>query len=236
MAIISTKCQFKDCNNLRDIKRRSSLCAMHRTRKSRGMLTDEENKFYEAIKRDTKATGKICCVTNCKTQVYHHGNVCSKHRWRIKKYGQYDLPKHQGQPNTLKLPTLPEGIVVECKKHGYLKKEETYPRFYKGKENSHYCKICVIDLNRKNKYGLTNGELEYEQLLTTQNGRCAICKTDKNNTTRSGKIKKFNIDHCHKTNKVRALLCSFCNSLLGYVKDSIEILESAINYLKKHQK
>jgi len=39
------------------------------------------------------------------------------------------------------------------------------------------------------------------------------------------------VDHCHNTNKVRELLCSACNILLGKAKDNISILQSAINYL-----
>lgn len=42
---------------------------------------------------------------------------------------------------------------------------------------------------------------------------------------------KFHIDHCHKTNKFRGLLCSNCNSGLGLFKDNIERLQKAIEYL-----
>lgn len=40
------------------------------------------------------------------------------------------------------------------------------------------------------------------------------------------------IDHCNKTNKVRALLCQFCNSGLGFFEDDISIMKKAIKYLK----
>ena len=43
------------------------------------------------------------------------------------------------------------------------------------------------------------------------------------------------IDHCHKTGKVRGILCSECNTGLGKFKDSIELLQKAIEYLKRNQ-
>jgi len=59
-----------------------------------------------------------------------------------------------------------------------------------------------------------------------QDGRCAICR-------RPPKNYKFNIDHCHKTHRVRALLCVNCNTnLLPYVEKFPEWIAKAIEYLK----
>lgn len=41
------------------------------------------------------------------------------------------------------------------------------------------------------------------------------------------------IDHCHETNKYRGLICRSCNHALGHCKDSVEVLQSCINYLNK---
>jgi len=41
------------------------------------------------------------------------------------------------------------------------------------------------------------------------------------------------MDHCHKTNKIRGLLCGKCNSAIGFFDDDTELLEKAIDYLKK---
>jgi hypothetical protein len=59
-----------------------------------------------------------------------------------------------------------------------------------------------------------------------QEGKCAICKEPE--TTRV-----LSIDHCHKTNKVRGLLCQRCNLGLGNFLDSRGNLQSAIDYLHK---
>ena len=44
-----------------------------------------------------------------------------------------------------------------------------------------------------------------------------------------------NIDHCHKTMKLRGLLCGYCNNLLGRANDDISVLEKAIKYLNERK-
>jgi hypothetical protein len=76
----------------------------------------------------------------------------------------------------------------------------------------------------KMKFGLSVEE--YTKLLASQKERCAICK---------GKDKrKLCVDHCHKTNKVRQLLCDRCNRLLGIANDNKGLLKLVIKYLCKH--
>ena len=174
-------------------------------------------------------TGKICLVTNCKTQVYAHGNVCAKHRWRMKKFNSYDLPGYSGEPNYLDLPKLPEGITKICTIHGNLLFHECYERTYKGKPN-YSCKKCVLNRNKINTVNIDDNE--YEHMLREQNHCCAICG-QKEITKRNKQFKKLAIDHCHQTGRIRGLLCQFCNTGIGYFRESLEILESAINYLKK---
>lgn len=76
------------------------------------------------------------------------------------------------------------------------------------------------------RYGLTLDG--YAVLLEKQKGRCAICKTDKPNGP-GGRY--FFVDHCHKENRVRGLLCCNCNFILGYAKDSTKTLLAAFDYL-----
>jgi hypothetical protein len=77
--------------------------------------------------------------------------------------------------------------------------------------------------HRKDKYGLT--EEQFRDLLEKQDRVCGICK-------RPFTHEPF-VDHDHKTNNVRGLLCSKHNFLLGFADDDVEILEKAIAYLKK---
>ena len=74
----------------------------------------------------------------------------------------------------------------------------------------------------KNRYGLTLED--FERLVFTQFGRCAICREKFSS--------KICIDHDHRTGKVRGLLCDSCNRFIGAAKDDPEILNAAIKYLK----
>jgi len=47
-------------------------------------------------------------------------------------------------------------------------------------------------------------------------------------------FKNRHVDHCHKTGKVRNVLCFNCNAALGHVNDSKDILSKLINYLDTH--
>src|SRR5688572_25447976 len=74
---------------------------------------------------------------------------------------------------------------------------------------------------RKYKYGLN--DTDYASMLEAQDGKCKICGVV---------AKRFDVDHCHSTNKVRGLLCHKCNWVLGQVNDDVGILQNMINYLE----
>ena len=76
-----------------------------------------------------------------------------------------------------------------------------------------------------NSYGLSIEQ--YQKFLQDQGNECAIC-----NTNDWGRPSP-NIDHCHKSGKVRGLLCNNCNRALGLFKDNKGILENAKNYLER---
>jgi hypothetical protein len=63
-------------------------------------------------------------------------------------------------------------------------------------------------------------------LLASQGGVCAICKTAK--WSKHGP----HVDHCHKTGKVRGILCHNCNVALGMMGDNQRRLRAAIRYLE----
>jgi phage FluMu protein Com len=68
---------------------------------------------------------------------------------------------------------------------------------------------------------------QYDLMFAKQGGLCAICHQPERT-----KKKKLSVDHNHKTQIVRKLLCHHCNSLLGHAEDKIETLQSAIQYIK----
>jgi hypothetical protein len=65
---------------------------------------------------------------------------------------------------------------------------------------------------------------EYDLILTKQNGVCRICKKSSN--------KSLHVDHDHKTNRIRGLLCHKCNVGLGNFNDDPILLHAAIEYLE----
>lgn len=74
------------------------------------------------------------------------------------------------------------------------------------------------------QYGITPDE--WNRLMNTQHGRCAICENPP-------KQKRLAVDHDHHTGAVRGLLCSRCNDeLLGAAYHKIEVLQAAVRYLQ----
>lgn len=76
------------------------------------------------------------------------------------------------------------------------------------------------------RYGLTMEQVN--AMFIAQNDRCYICDKHKSEFK-----KGLMIDHCHKTNKVRKLLCPNCNSGIGHFFDDVTIMENAIVYIKE---
>lgn len=75
-------------------------------------------------------------------------------------------------------------------------------------------------------YGITLED--YNQILAQQAEKCAICGKHQS---------EFNydlyVDHDHKTNKVRGLLCCGCNTGLGHFE---QLKDKMQNYLDHHEK
>jgi phage gp36-like protein len=81
----------------------------------------------------------------------------------------------------------------------------------------------------KSRYGISIGD--YNKMLIDRNFCCDICgyRQPQNAT----KQERLYIDHCHIKNKVRGLLCFYCNTAIGYFKDNVEVINKSIKYLEK---
>jgi Recombination endonuclease VII len=71
------------------------------------------------------------------------------------------------------------------------------------------------------KYGLSVGQ--YDMLLRIQNGVCALCR-------RPPKRIRLHVDHDHRTEVIRGLLCHRCNRGLGYIQNP-DVLRRAVEYV-----
>lgn len=106
---------------------------------------------------------------------------------------------------------------------------EKYIKSVKKYRDSHKNEIKNYKL--ETNYGIS---LEiYNFLHKKQNGRCGICGNEESAKHSSTKnTQKLAVDHCHRTNKIRGLLCQDCNRGLGKFHDDVLKLENAIKYLK----
>ncbi len=108
---------------------------------------------------------------------------------------------------------------------------EFYPKLRGKLGKSSECKTCFktrIPFSRLKKKGIEplNCEKEFIKELKSQKYKCKICESKFSETL------KPCIDHDHKTNLVRGILCSKCNKGLGFFEDNVSTLLNAIVYLK----
>lgn len=94
---------------------------------------------------------------------------------------------------------------------------------------------CQREWHLKKKYGIDNND--FEMYWIAFRGECGICgKLMKRPTlTRGQGLDTVTVDHCHRTGKVRGLLCSACNKGLGMFGDDTHKLRGAIEWLLKNQ-
>jgi hypothetical protein len=118
------------------------------------------------------------------------------------------------------------GMCTKCEKHYDASHFKVYrtidnkrKKLYYGRKT--YCNSCQNLYTRKWRYNDPDKVIE---LL--REDKCQICndpfKSDRN---------KF-IDHCHKTNIIRGVLCTKCNTLLGMIERKKQIFTNIKKYLK----
>lgn len=130
-----------------------------------------------------------------------------------------------------------------CKHCGQLK---LLTEFYKSKKDRtgrvSYCRDCYKSLYRvhdghtdarrlKQRYGITREELT--RLKDEQSNLCKLCKVELVDVVGSRSRNMPNVDHNHKTGKVRGILCFRCNAAIGLLDEDIDRLTLAIEYIKQ---
>jgi len=95
---------------------------------------------------------------------------------------------------------------------------------HRSETDPEYRKKCLEKWHKNKlrlKYRLSNED--YQAILESQDGRCAICRTDK--------TELFVVDHDHATGRVRGILCRHCNLGLGHFHDDEAQIQRALEYL-----
>jgi len=122
--------------------------------------------------------------------------------------------------------------VRTCKRCNEQKPLEEFPKHdscYGGVGRT--CRACKTNQSRERRYGVTRAD--YDKMFAEQGGRCAICGTDDPAThTSKGGDGSFCVDHCHQTGKVRGLLCGYCNTGIGKLRDNPDIMRKAAQYVE----
>jgi len=134
-----------------------------------------------------------------------------------------------GKERTLK-ETLRDKVIPFAKECPTCKTTKTSTEFNKCVSRKDgldiRCKSCASQSSKiqhyKKHYGFTTEQAKLH--LQNQYGNCKICS----------KETKLYVDHNHATGKVRDLICNNCNTVIGHAKESIDVLEKTIKYLKEH--
>lgn len=95
-----------------------------------------------------------------------------------------------------------------------------------------YDPIAKLRSNFKTRYGLSLSD--FETLSALQNNLCHTCNLPETRTDKNGNTRRLNLDHHHKSGRIRKLLCSNCNTALGLAKESPALLRKLADYLEHH--
>lgn len=113
-----------------------------------------------------------------------------------------------------------EKINKRRREHHKLHKEDI-----NKKKRENYNPIKNREQKLKYKYNLSLDE--YDEMFKKQNGKCEIC----------GDVteRPLDVDHNHKTGKIRGLLCNACNRGIENFKENPLKLIKTVYYLEKYK-
>lgn len=99
------------------------------------------------------------------------------------------------------------------------------------KKNPEKVKAINEKWNRKNNLKMYGIDPDiYKTMFDAQQGCCQICHRHQREFKR-----RLSVDHDHLTGKVRGLLCASCNSGLGQLHDSPDLLRFAAEYIEHYR-
>lgn len=151
----------------------------------------------------------------------NHEFPAARAAWLLthKEWPKFNVIFDDGNPENLKLSNLREG------------KFKSIKVFSEGRKTYKMSTEAQRHYGLKRYYGIDLAK--YQEMLLAQNGVCAICFKPETSVV-NGKIKPLAVDHCHNSEKIRGLLCARCNQAVGLFGEDVNVLTSAIDYLRKY--
>jgi hypothetical protein len=127
-----------------------------------------------------------------------------------------------------------DSTCMVCRRKKHLENPEKKEIHKRGASNWYKNNPDKAKEQRLRKYGITLQQ--YNQMRKDQNYCCAVCGRHEEEVEQGRAVSSSTslcVDHCHTTDKIRGLLCTNCNTMIGKSKDDIFVLEAAITYLKE---
>lgn len=126
-----------------------------------------------------------------------------------------------------------DSTCMVCRRKHYLSKEGKKDLHRKSSKTWYSENPEKAKSQRLKRYGIDFDG--YNKLREAQSYCCAICNKHESEVSQ-GRAKTpataLHVDHCHVTNKIRGLLCTNCNTILGKCYDNPDTLMRAVSYLQ----
>jgi hypothetical protein len=178
-----------------------------------------QSKDEKEFTKDNHRKDGLCL--NCRTCAHA---IYEKNKERISAYDKEYYRTHKKQyseKNKIYRQTHKEQIRARVNSQEFKDKRNKLDRARRKEDpKKSYERYRRRDLRKL--YGMTLED--YQELLKSQNGVCAICGLTSTSF--------MTVDHDHGTGVVRGILCSNCNTALGLIKDNTETLNRMIAYLE----
>lgn len=231
------KCAVSHCSLPASTRAAGSYCRGHYQVAYRGV--DPETRISRGP--DTGKTEKACWVKECGKRAITHG-MCNYHDRRART-GAIEVPAELGVRlngpcyfDGCDRPYMSKGLchthysqlrttgkLAEVREYGKYKKGEHICGVASCKKPSISQNLCTNHKALQSQYGLTPGQM-------IDLWRNPVCSNPG-----CGQTTRLHMDHDHVTGKFRALLCSPCNTSLGFLKESPERIRGLAAYIERFQ-
>ncbi len=227
-------CTVEGCSNVP----KGKICAMHKSRWHRNKSYDDPRKEFKNNPNHSEKILKICkkhgnlehknIYTNPST-LRMHCKICTNASY--KKTSRQKIVKENYFDGRKDFVSI---LCAHCKEDRLL---TNFTKYWLTRKHP-ICIDCQRLFGRKSllKKNFNMTLDEYEDKLKKQNNVCAICKNPETVLHHSTKkLCSLSVDHNHKTNKNRGLLCQLCNFGIGYFKENPVFIRNALLYLEEYE-